>query len=214
VIASFPARGVKRRLAPQVAALEVVGWSVWWDMALAPGAEFNDQPCAVMQSAHRGLVTWTLTCVSPRWVHGEARGGKLRSVLAPVGLEGATPRVDVRAIEPVDHRRWGDVTQGACHAVQQSRTARFGAPSKARASCVASERELDHLHGQVARAVGADHRDAARTMAWGQLDTTVRMVAATKAMTILALLLSIDRGHIDVDARVTGENSPMPAKMS
>jgi CubicO group peptidase (beta-lactamase class C family) len=66
----------------------------------------------------------------------------------------------------------------------------------------------------VARAVGADHRDAARTMAWGQLDTTVRMVAATKAMTILALLLSIDRGHIDVDARVTGENSPMPAKMS
>ncbi len=47
----------------------------------------------------------------------------------------------------------------------------------------------------------AGHRDPARTMVW-ERDTIVPVASTTKAMTILAFLLLIDRGQISVDERV------------
>ena len=48
------ARHDKARVAPLVAAIEAQGWSVWWDPAITPGQEFDQQIDTGAQGRRRG----------------------------------------------------------------------------------------------------------------------------------------------------------------
>ncbi len=96
------ARSDKPRVAPLVAAIEAQGWSVWWDPAITPGQEFDQQIALELKAAAAVLVVWTPSSVSSRWVRGEAREGADRGILVPVRFEGAELPIDVRALHTTD----------------------------------------------------------------------------------------------------------------
>ena len=102
------ARADKARVAPLVAAIQVKGWSVWWDPDISPGQEFDDQIDAELMSAKAVVVVWTPTSVVSRWVRGEARDAADRGVLVPVRFEQARLPIDVRAIHTTDLDDWGE----------------------------------------------------------------------------------------------------------
>ncbi|MEO5812799.1 MAG: TIR domain-containing protein [Rhodanobacter sp.] len=101
------ARGDKARVAPLVAAIEAMGWSVWWDPEITPGQEFDDQIDAEIDAARAVLVVWTPISVTSRWVRGEAREAAERGILVPVRFEQARLPMDVRAIHTTDLDGWG-----------------------------------------------------------------------------------------------------------
>ncbi|MGH8190983.1 MAG: TIR domain-containing protein, partial [Rhodanobacteraceae bacterium] len=102
------ARADKSRVAPLVAAIEAKGWSVWWDPAISPGQEFDDEIDAELEAAGAVLVVWTPTSVASRWVRGEARDAADRNILVPVRFDQARLPVDVRAIHTTDLDGWGE----------------------------------------------------------------------------------------------------------
>ncbi len=96
------ARHDKARVAPLVAAIEARGWSVWWDPAITPGQEFDQQIVTELKAAAAVLVVWTPSSVNSRWVRGEARDGADRGILVPVRFDSAELPIDVRAIHTTD----------------------------------------------------------------------------------------------------------------
>jgi TolB-like protein/tetratricopeptide (TPR) repeat protein len=102
------ARSDKLRVAPLVAAIEAKGWSVWWDLGIDPGQEFDRQITAELEVAAAVLVVWTRNSVESRWVRGEAREGADRGILVPVRFDGASLPIDVRAIHTTDFDDWGE----------------------------------------------------------------------------------------------------------
>ena len=147
----------KPRVAPIVAALEAKGWSIWWDMDLAPGEEFDDVTAAALESARAVMVVWTPTSVASRWVRGEARVGADRGVLVPVRFENAQLPIDVRAIHTTDLDDWGgDVQNPAFRLLNQSLTAMLGEPASDRLPCVGRARELERVKEMVGRAKRGD----------------------------------------------------------
>ena len=94
----------KPRVAPLVAAIEAMGWSVWWDPVIAPGQEFDRQIDAELKVAAAVLVVWTPESVESRWVRGEARDAAERGVMVPVRFDGRDP-ADRRARVPYHRPR-------------------------------------------------------------------------------------------------------------
>jgi adenylate cyclase len=100
------ARSDKNRVAPIIAAIEEQGWSVWWDPAIVPGQEFDQQIAAELGIAGAVVVVWTPASVQSRWVRGEAREGAERGILVPVRFESAVLPIDVRAFHTTDLDEW------------------------------------------------------------------------------------------------------------
>ena len=96
------ARTDKARVAPLVAAIQAMGWSVWWDPEIKPGQEFDRLIAAELKVAAAVVVVWTPTSVESRWVRGEAREGADRGILIPVRFDRADLPIDVRALHTVD----------------------------------------------------------------------------------------------------------------
>jgi TolB-like protein/tetratricopeptide (TPR) repeat protein len=92
----------KPRVAPLVAAIESMGWSVWWDPEIVPGQEFDRMIHAELAGAGAVLAVWTKDSVESRWVRGEARDGADRDILVPVRLDDATLPIDLRAFHTID----------------------------------------------------------------------------------------------------------------
>ena len=92
----------KTRVAPLVAAIEAMGWSVWWDPEIVPGQEFDRLIDAELKIAAAVLVVWTPSSVESRWVRGEARDAAERGILVPVRFENANLPIDVRAFHTTD----------------------------------------------------------------------------------------------------------------
>jgi TolB-like protein len=92
----------KARVAPLVAAIESMGWSVWWDPAIVPGQEFDRQIDVELKQAAAVLAVWTPDSVDSRWVRGEAREAADRGVLVPVRFDDAKLPIDVRAFHTIE----------------------------------------------------------------------------------------------------------------
>ena len=71
-------RADRERVAPLVRALEVEGWSVWWDPQITPGQEFDTLISGELEQARTLVVAWTNQSVDSRWVRGEFRRPVLR----------------------------------------------------------------------------------------------------------------------------------------
>ena len=93
---------------PLVAALEAVGWSVWWDPEITPGEEFDSLISRELEGARSLVVVWTPNSVDSRWVRGEARDAADRGVLFPVRFNNAKLPIDFRAVHTTDLDGWGE----------------------------------------------------------------------------------------------------------
>ena len=103
----------KARVAPLVAALEAEGWSVWWDPAITPGEEFDEQISRELDATRCLIAVWTNDSVDSRWVRGEARDAYERGVLVPVRFENARLPIDFRAVHTTDLDDWGENRESA-----------------------------------------------------------------------------------------------------
>ena len=92
----------RARVAPLVAAIESMGWSVWWDPGIAPGQEFDRLIDAELAAASAVLVVWSRDSVESRWVRGEAREAADRGILVPVRFDEACLPIDVRVLHTID----------------------------------------------------------------------------------------------------------------
>lgn len=74
-----------RRLAE---ALEVLGWTVWWDHSLMPGESFRKTIEGRLKEAKAVIVLWSEHSVDSSFVLDEASRALRRNVLAPIVVDG------------------------------------------------------------------------------------------------------------------------------
>src|SRR4051794_15861638 len=77
----------RSRVRPLVDALKEQGWSVWWDRAIVPGANFESDIEFAIAQARCVVVVWTGASTASQWVRAEALDGLDRGVLVPLMLE-------------------------------------------------------------------------------------------------------------------------------
>ena len=77
----------RERVLPVVKALEVHGWSVWWDRIIPPGKTFSRVIEEALGAARCLIVLWTATSVKSDWVSNEAAEGARRKILIPALLD-------------------------------------------------------------------------------------------------------------------------------
>jgi adenylate cyclase len=75
-----------------VAALEAVGYKVWWDTNLISGDEFSDVIRRELVGSRAVLVIWTPVSVKSRWVKAEAMMADIDEKLVPVRPRNLDPR--------------------------------------------------------------------------------------------------------------------------
>src|SRR5262245_15460892 len=67
-------------------ALEVHGYSVWWDIAIQPGSTWSEVVGTELQAARCIVTLWSQVSVSKRWVLKEAAFADERRKLIPAKL--------------------------------------------------------------------------------------------------------------------------------
>lgn len=80
-------------------ALESAGYSVWWDLQIAPGRTFSQVIEEALQETQCVVVLWTKASVRNEWVEIEAGKARQRGILVPVLLD------DVAAEIPLEFSR-------------------------------------------------------------------------------------------------------------
>ena len=122
-------REVAQRLAQ---ALEVRGWSVWWDPDILPGETWDEVIERELDDSRCVVVVWSQTAVRKHWVKVEAEEGRKRGTLVPVLIDDSSPPLAFRAIQAAPlfdwageavHRGFGQL----CSAIGR----KIGAPSLA-----------------------------------------------------------------------------------
>jgi hypothetical protein len=100
-----------RDLAERLAtALQMHGWSVWWDRTLLPGQTFQDVIEAELSTANAVVVLWSAKSIYSDWVRDEAQQAQDRKVLIPCLIETATPPLGFRQAHCADLKGWaGDL---------------------------------------------------------------------------------------------------------
>lgn len=87
-------------------ALEAHGWSVWWDLRIAPGEQFDRVIEKELYSARCVIVIWSESSVSSKWVRAEAEDGMKRDVLIPVLIEDVQIPLVFRQIQAAKLQDW------------------------------------------------------------------------------------------------------------
>ncbi len=88
------------------AALEKLGWSVWWDRKIPAGRVFEEVIEEAIDAASCVIVLWSKSSVNSRWVKTEASEGADRQVLVPVLLDGSRIPLAFRQIQTARLEAW------------------------------------------------------------------------------------------------------------
>jgi hypothetical protein len=87
-------------------ALESLGCSVWWDLRLSAGQEFDEEIDRRLREASAVVVLWSRASVDSRWVKAEADVGAERGVLIPAALEDVEAPLPYRRVHAADLTDW------------------------------------------------------------------------------------------------------------
>ena len=71
-------------------ALQLQGWSVWWDRNIPPGKRFDDVIKEALDSAKCIVVLWSQASADSDWVKEEAAEGQRRGILVPALIDDVT----------------------------------------------------------------------------------------------------------------------------
>src|SRR3954447_7887909 len=91
-----------------VRALEIAGFSTWWDRSLAAGESWRSQIQCALDAAQCVIVVWTHESIGPAgdFVRDEAGQAKRRGVLVPVKLSRVDPPMGFGEIQAIDLTHW------------------------------------------------------------------------------------------------------------
>ncbi|WP_160595260.1 TIR domain-containing protein [Qipengyuania aquimaris] len=108
------AHGDRDTIGKLAGALEVRGYSVWWDREIAAGSEFSLVIEQELQSADAVVVAWSERSLGSHWVRDEADFAREQGKLLPLSLDGSLPPLGFRQIHAVNFRGWdGDPSHRA-----------------------------------------------------------------------------------------------------
>jgi cellulose biosynthesis protein BcsQ len=99
------AREDRDRVAPIAAAFKAHGWKVWFDVDVAPGAEFTRVVTQALDASDAVVVCWSRNSLRSQSVLDEAAEGLRRGVLVPVLLDDVAPPLGFRYVQSADLRR-------------------------------------------------------------------------------------------------------------
>jgi TIR domain-containing protein len=100
------AKGDRPHAAELASALEVNGWSVWWDRDIPPGRTFDEVIEEALTQTRSVVVLWSAESVKSRWVRTEASAAAERGTLVPALIEPVTIPLEFRRLEAADLTRW------------------------------------------------------------------------------------------------------------
>jgi hypothetical protein len=87
-------------------ALELKGYSVWWDRIIPPGRRFSQVIQEELDAAKCVVVLWSKESVKSEWVETEASEGNRRRILIPVMIDDVLPPLAFRMIEAAKLMDW------------------------------------------------------------------------------------------------------------
>lgn len=86
---------------------EARGWTVWWDVHITPGGQYDDAIVQALQSARCVVVLWSSASAASMWVKNEAAEAVARRNMIPALIE---PNVAIpfefRRLQAADLTRW------------------------------------------------------------------------------------------------------------
>lgn len=94
-------------------ALELRGWSVWWDRKIPLGQSFDKVIEDAIGAARCVIVLWSRASVPSEWVRSEASEGKRRGILVPVFLDAVDAPLAFRLLNGADLSGWQPGTPDA-----------------------------------------------------------------------------------------------------
>ncbi|MCG8463795.1 MAG: toll/interleukin-1 receptor domain-containing protein, partial [Xanthomonadales bacterium] len=94
---------VVKRLA---VALELQGWSVFWDRTIPAGETWRSHIGKSLEEARCVVVAWSVDSIESHWVQEEADDARMRNVLIPVLLAPISPPIGFRSITAANLSGW------------------------------------------------------------------------------------------------------------
>jgi hypothetical protein len=91
---------------PFVAVLERQKWSVWWDMRIPPGEDYESFIKQRLDAARCVIVLWSRHSTASRWVRAEADSAADRRVLVNALINGVELPLSVRTIQAARLTDW------------------------------------------------------------------------------------------------------------
>ncbi|HSB70803.1 MAG TPA: SUMF1/EgtB/PvdO family nonheme iron enzyme [Candidatus Methylomirabilis sp.] len=101
----------RERIRSLVAALETMGWSVFWDRTIPAGKTWRQIIAREIRGCRAVVVVWSNHSIDSSWVQEEAEVGKRRNVLVPVLLDQVDPPFGFGSIQAADLTRWDGSSQ-------------------------------------------------------------------------------------------------------
>jgi formylglycine-generating enzyme required for sulfatase activity len=95
---------IARKLAD---ALELEGWSVWWDPKLRAGEHFDDVIEAALKESKCVIVLWSSGSLQSRYVRDEATYALEHNKLVPVAIENVELPLRFRGVHTLTLSNWG-----------------------------------------------------------------------------------------------------------
>ena len=103
------ARVDRERARALATALDLEGWSVWWDRDIPPGRTFDDVIEEALSAAKCVIVLWSRDSVRSEWVKAEASDASRRHLLVPVLADEVTPPLEFRRIQSAALFDWDNL---------------------------------------------------------------------------------------------------------
>ena len=89
-----------------VESLESEGYSVWWDHAVIPGANFRNESQLALTQANYSLVVWSKTAVDDHWVLVDCEQARQRQKLASVKVQDCEIPETYQGLQMTDLKDW------------------------------------------------------------------------------------------------------------
>lgn len=101
------------RVKPLVDALQLQGWSVWWDRTILPGKTWDQVIEAALADARCVIVLWSRDSIQSDWVRTEADEAKRRGILVPVLLDDVNIPLAFKRIQAGNLAGWSGALPSA-----------------------------------------------------------------------------------------------------
>jgi hypothetical protein len=138
-------------------ALEMRGWSIFWDRGIPHGSNFRAHIQQQLESAHCILVLWSTAALASQFVLDEAAEGLEDGRLVPALIEAVRPPLGFRGLQTADLTGWDGAASG--------------------------DYELERLLGSIGAIVSPGVRDVGRTTPTGPAVAGVGAGAEDRMMT-------------------------------
>jgi TIR domain len=96
----------RERVGVLARALQVAGWSVFWDVSIAPGKAWRSEIAKQVATARIMLVVWSRCSINSDWVKEEAEQAKKRRILFPIRIDPVLPPFGFGEVQAMDFSAW------------------------------------------------------------------------------------------------------------